>query len=703
MPDPHPSPPPPGAALSAERRAAALAAVGPPVLQRLLRRLAPNEDTRFLILTAIAGLLGGLGAVGLRAAIAAVQRLFLGSGGDVLAAAAALPWWARLLAPAAAAAAGGFVVVIASRFAGGAGVAVIMESVSIKRGVVGLRAATLRALASAITIGGGGSVGREGPIVAFAAASSSWLGRSARLLEDRLRILVAAGAASGFAAAYDTPVAGTIFVLEIIVGSFAVEVVGPTALAAVIGTLVSRAVGAGAPIYVAPHAQAMSSIAEVPAYILLGVGAAAGGALFLEALRGADRLFERFPLPLPARTALGGLAVGAIAAVGLPEVFGNGYETTDLILKNAILPSQLALLFAAKIVATAATVGSGAPGGVFTPTLLLGAALGSALGNGVDYFFPGSGPTAAYVLVGMGAMLAATTHAPLLSVVFVFEVSRDFAILLPLLLSCVVASIATRRLRARSVYEEELVRRGLTLEGTPEERAMRAIRVRDVMRTNVPLLPLSLPIQDVVRAFLTTRVGVLYIGDDQSRLVGAIDFQAAKGAIGRTELEGFVVADDLAKPVPTLDPELSIVDANEALWHSEEDQLPVVDSGSGRFLGIHTRRDLLGAIDREILRRNVLLAKVRWRADEGTVTDFFELPMGQRLEQVAVPPPLEGKTLAEADLRSNYGFNVLAVVRPRPEGGADRFAPRGEDRLAAGDVLVVISTREAVEQFRAIS
>jgi chloride channel protein, CIC family len=579
-----------------------------------------------------------------------------------------------------------------------------MESVSIKRGVVGMPAATLRAIASAITIGGGGSVGREGPIVALAAAMASYLGRLTRLYEDRLRILVAAGAASGFAAAYDTPIAGTLFVLEVIVGSFAVEVVGPTAVAAVIGTIVSRLFlhhDAG-PIYFTPDVVALRSPWEVPAYILLGVAAAAGGALFLEALRSSDRIFTRLKLPLPLKTLIGGLIVGSIGAVGYTEVFGNGYETTALILRDKILPTELAFIYLAKVIATSATVGSGAPGGVFTPTLLLGAALGSAVGHGVDYFFPEAIHTSAFVLVGMGAMLAATTNAPLLSVVFIFEVSRDFGILLPLLLSCVIASIAARRLNARSVYEEELAKRGLAWEGSAEERAMRAIRVRDVMRTNVPLLPLSLPVKDVVRTFLTTRIGVLYIGDKDSKLIGAIDFQSAKGAIGRTELEGLVVAEDLAKPVPTLDPDLSVVDANEKLWHAEEDQLPVVEMQTGRFLGILTRRDLLGALDREILRRNVLLAKVRWRADEGTVTDFFELPSGQRLEQVPVPPSLEGKTLADADLRSRFGFNVLAIVRPRPEGGADRFSPRGEDRLSAGDILVVIATRDTIEEFRAL-
>lgn len=686
-----------GIASSAERGAAAA--------RSAMRRLVPNEDTRFLLLTALAGLLGGLAAAGVGWVIHFVQRALLGApppGADLLEAARALPWWRLALAPALAALAGGFATLLAARFAGGGGVAVIMESVSIRRGVVGMPAALLRALGSSVTIAGGGSVGREGPTIALGAAAASFIGRTARLGDDRLRVLVAAGTAGGFAAAYNTPVAGTLFVLEVIVGSFAVEVLGPTALAAVVGALVARSLSDAPPIYAVGADYGLHSPYEIPAFVLLGLGAAAGGALLLESLRYAERLFSRIPSPAPLRAAIGGLAVGAIAAAGLPEVLGNGHETTQRLIGGRYPVDGLALLFGLKIVATAATVGSGSPGGVFTPTLLLGAALGSALGHGVGALFPGASPEVVYVLVGMGALLAATTHAPLVSVVFVFEATRDYGILLPLLLSSVIASIASRRLRARSVYEEELARRGLSWEGSAEERALRAIRVRDVMRGGIPLLPRTLPISEVVRAFLTTKIGSLYIGEEGTGLLGAVDFQRAKTAFGREELDGLVVAGDIAEPVPTLDPDMTVVEANEALWHADQEQLPVVERGTGRFLGILTRRDLLGAIDREILRRNVLLAKVRWQADEGTVTDFFELPSGQRLEQVVIPRSLAGRTIAAADLRGVHDLNVLAIVRTRPDGGTDRLIPRAADVLETGDTLVVIATADAVERFRAL-
>jgi CIC family chloride channel protein len=697
---------------SAERRAAAAAAAGAaaPLLRRVLLRLSPNEDTRFLLLTALAAVAGALLAVVLRYSLDAAQALFfLGRRGHLVDVARRSPPWLLLAAPAVAGFLGGLLSIVAARYAAGGNIATMMEAVGIRRGVVRMAGTAWRAAASIVTIAGGGSAGREGPMIGIASAAASRLGRLARLTEDRLRVLVAAGAAAGFAAAYNTPIAGTVFVLEIVVGSFAVEVLGPVALAAVVSTLVSHpprlaqmlgvsGPGVDQPLYFLQEAFTLRSGYEMLAYLILGLAAAAAGALFLETLRAAEALFERARAPRPLKNALGGLAVGLVGLAGLPEVYGNGYETTTRILEGATLP--LAFIFFGKLAATSATVGSGAPGGVFTPTLLLGAALGGAFGEGVHALAPAhTAASGAYALVGMGAMLAATTHAPLVSVVFMFEVTQDLPLLLPLMLACVIATLTARRIRPRSIYEEELERRGLTWEGSPEERALRAIRVRDVMRTNVPLLPPSLALSDVVKAFLTTRVDVLYIGDGAGRLVGAIGFQDAKSGFGKPELEGLAIAADLARPVPTLSPDASIVEANEALWRADHDQLPVVEPG-GRFLGVLTRRDLLGAIDREILRRNVLLAKIRWRGDEGTVTDFFELPLGQRLEQVPVPDSYAGKTVAEVDLRGRFGFNVLAVVRPRDDGGVDRFAPQAQDIFVPGDVLVVIGTREAVERFK---
>jgi CIC family chloride channel protein len=682
--------------------------------RRLLARLSQNEDTQFLLVVALVGALGGLGAVGLRVALEHLTPLFFGTvvaARDIFIAGAEASPARRLAAPFTGAFLGGILLWVVQRRVpgGGAGMATIMEAVSIRHGVVSLRASLGRAGASLLTMAGGGSIGREGPIIAVAAAFASRVGRGARLTDERLRILVGAGAAAGFAAAYGTPVAATLFVLELVVGSFALEVLAPIALAAVVGTVVARVHLGEVSLYQMQVFEMRSPI-ELGAYFVLGLAAAAAGALFLEALRLAERLYQRLP-GVVARTAVGGLVVGAIGLAGVPHVYGNGYEATSLVLKGGLVaPSFLAVIFVAKIAGTAATVGSGSPGGVFTPALLLGASLGAALGHAVHALLPSlTAPAEGYALVGMGALLAATTHAPLLSVVFVFEVSRHFdhssAILLPLLLACIVASLAAQRIHPKSVYAEELERRGLQWEGSAEERVLRAIRVRDIMRDAPPILPPSLPVDEVVKTFLTTPVQMIYLGRTDAvgkELYGAIDFQSAKQAINDSSLAGVAIAADIASPVEPLRPDDSVVDASEKLWRASCEELPVVDRDR-HLVGVVTRRDLLAAIDREVLRRNVLLAKVRWRGDEGTVTDFFELPKGQRLDQVPVPARYVGRTIADIDLRRKHGLNVLAILRLDEDGRLHRFAPKGRDRLALGDILVVIGRGQAVERFKALA
>ncbi len=665
--------------------------------------LFPRESTRFFVLTALSGVVAAGLAIAFRRALDGAQVLFFGPDGSLLEAAARLPWWKRLLIPTAGGAAAGFLALAVERFTGrssAGGMAGIMEAVSIRHGLVRLPAALARATVSLMTIASGGSVGREGPIVQLGAAAASSLGRAVHLAEPRLRVLVGCGAAAGIAAAYNTPIAGTLFVLEIVVGTFAVEVVGPIAVAAVLATVLTRAALGGGPLYNVPAFQLVSPL-ELVAYTLLGLAAAVVGTAFLTLLERAGGAFRRIPGPPALRMAIGGLVVGGLGAGGLYHVYGNGFDTTASILAGERTLAFLALLVAAKMVATASTVGSGGPGGIFTPTLLLGAALGGILGYAWHSAFPErTADPGAYALVGMAALLAATTHAPFVSAVFVFEVSQDYHVILPLLLTTVVATVAARRLRPGSVYTDELKRRGLSWEGSAEERALRSIRVRDILRENVPLLPPTVPVADIVKTLLSTRLKNLYVGDAVgSRLQGQIDLHTVKAAIDAPELQGLVIAGDIARPVPSISPDASIVEANEALWRSEDEQLPVVDPESGKFLGIVTRRDLLGAIDREVLRRNVLLAKIQWHGDEGTVTDFFELPAGNRLEQVTVPPALEWATVAQADLRGRHGLNVIAVVRRRDDGTTERLVPEPDLGLQPGDVLVVIGKKPDIQAF----
>jgi CIC family chloride channel protein len=398
-------------------------------------------------------------AVVFRGAIGAIFVHAYGAS-DVLAAFQALPFYARVLLPAVGGGLAGFLGSIAARLKGGHGVGEVMEAVALGKGRISLRLTLLKALGSWLAIVSGGSVGREGPLIQFGGALGGTLGRLFQLRSRQVRGLIAAGAAAGFAAAYNTPIAAVLFVLEVVTGVIALDIVLPAIIATPIATALTRLAIGGGPIY-GQRSFSMSSNAELGIYASLGLLAGVTGPLFMWLLSRGETLFSRVSSKKPLRAALGGALVGATAIVW-PQVTGNGYEAINLILGEQISIGLVIVLLFAKAFATTASVSSGSPGGVFTPSLFLGAALGGALGHVVLRFAPLSAPNAiaAYSLVGMATLIAATTHAPVMATVLVFELSGDYAIVLPLLTACSIATLVSRWLHRESIYTEELRRRG---------------------------------------------------------------------------------------------------------------------------------------------------------------------------------------------------------------------------------------------------
>jgi CIC family chloride channel protein len=388
---------------------------------------------------------------------------------DVLRAFQGLSWPLRLLVPAAGGGLAGLISLVASRWWGGQGVGDVMEAVVLGQRHISLRLASVKALGSWSAIVSGGSIGREGPIIQFGGGLGGAFGTLFRLNDAQVRGLIAAGTAAGFAAAYNTPLAAILFVVEIVSGVIALDVVLPAIIATPIATALTRLAIGGGPIY-GERSFSMNSDLELFGHAALGLLAGFAGPVFMAMLDRGETFFARSGLPKPASAALGGLAVGALA-VFLPEITGNGYEAINLVLGGEVSIGLMLVLIAAKALATTASVSSGSPGGVFTPSLFIGAALGGAVGHLLTLAAsPGSiGAIGGYALVGMAAMTAATTHAPVLGAVMVFELSADYAIVLPLLIATALATLVSRWLRSSSIYMEELARRGtaweITLQG----------------------------------------------------------------------------------------------------------------------------------------------------------------------------------------------------------------------------------------------
>ena len=656
-----------------------------------------DPNTQFLLLSAVAGALGALGSIAFRLATSHLTDLLVDAR-DIVAGAESLPVLLRIFLPAAGGLAGGFVVARVYREKGTHGIPQMIEVVALGRSRVRLRQSLGRALSSIAVISSGGSEGREGPIIQLGAALASTVGRRLNVSPERLRILTACGMAAGVAGAYNTPIAATLFVLEVVVGTFSMTIFGPAVVSAVTSTLLVRFFLGDEPVY-RVAAFRLESIAEFAAFALIGILSGPASALLVRGLRAGRRLFLATKLTTPFSMALGGVIVGAIG-IFLPEVWGNGFEATDRILRGNPTLLLLLLLFVGKIAATSATIGSGGVGGVFTPTLMIGATVGGMVARVCGLAFPGfEAPVGGYALLGMGGLMAAVTRAPLLAVIMIFELTQNTQVLLPMLVVSVASILSARAFDEESHYIESLRSAGIVWEKTPEATAMSNLKVSEIVRTGVKLIPETTPFSEVVKRFLDTRSLYLYIGDAQGRLLGVIDLHDVKTRFADPLLSDLVIAGDLVSEIPFVTPDEPLTSVNEKLWFRDLGQLPVVDAAdTRRFLGIVTRRDLLGAFDHEVLQRSRLLGRVRTfsEGEDGGEVDFFELPEKHRLVELPVPHDLAGRTIGETGLRSRYGVSVLAVRRRTREGLERRFVPEPNDRLEPGDVLIVLGTGDAI-------
>ncbi len=396
----------------------------PPGAVAATPRAGYHGDDRWLLLwAALIGVVGALATVAFHEGMALAERIATQHPGSLVAAATMLAPWRRAITPALGGIAAGVFLWLAKRAANGKKQPDYLENIAVGDGRQDVRGTLLRSASSLCTIGSGGSVGREGAMVQLAAATGSWIGQLGRFDGDDLRLLLACGAAAGFAAAYDAALSGAIFIAEIVYGTLTIRRLGPLMVASVISNVTVHQVLGYEPVYKIPPLR-VSTLWELPLFVLLGALLGVLAPLFMATLDGAHRLVKRLPIGLPLKLALGGLVVGLISAA-VPQVWGNGYSVVNDVLHSPWPLTLVATVLIAKVFATAATTGSGAVGGVFTPTIFVGAMLGMLAGSIAHALWPGSSLPVVYAVIGMGAFLAATTHAPLMSFLIVFEMTLE--------------------------------------------------------------------------------------------------------------------------------------------------------------------------------------------------------------------------------------------------------------------------------------
>lgn len=572
-------------------------------LRAVARRFGGGE-LRMAALAAVAGVAAGYGAVGFRLAIDGVHFVFFGAGAEgVIEAARALEWWRLLLAPALGGLGVGLLIHFLMPGRRPQAVADVIAARAVGGGNLPLRDGLAQAVASAASIGVGASVGREGPVVHLAAAMGSRLGRRFRLDRAELLTLLGCGVAGGVAASFNAPIAGVFFALEVVVGHYGLRAFAPVVVAAVAGTIVSRAHFGDVPAFSVPGLE-IASYTEMPAFLLLGVVCAAVAAAFIAGIRTCAKFAAGLPLPGWIKPGLGGLGCGAIA-LGFPEAIGVGYETTDMALEGQIeLPLLLAIL-AAKAAATFLCLGFGFSGGVFSPSLCIGALAGAAFGVVASAAAPEVGASVStYGLVGMGAVAAAVLGAPISTILIVFELTGDLTVTVAVMIAVAAASPICRRIVGGSYFTLQLAARGIDLSQAPERAAAAEVCAGDLM-TAFRAADEATTIPEARELARTAPRGELYVVDSQGRLAGVATLaQLHDPALGGEGGETLALGDIAETGLPTVRPGDALDRVLERLGEARRD-LPVVDADA-RPVGVVRREDALAAHNRALLREHAL-------------------------------------------------------------------------------------------------
>ncbi len=572
---------------------------------RYYSRHKPSETQILILLSFVVGISTGLGAVLFIWLIERAKEFFFGYSLSYLNQ-FIVKWkfWIPLI-PFVGGLIVGPIVYRYAREARGHGVPEVMESVALRGGIIRPRVAVAKSIASAVCIGSGGSAGREGPIVQIGSTIGSMIGQVFRMSGDRVRILVGCGAAAGIAAVFNAPIAGVIFALEVILGDFGIRTFSPVILSSVIASVISRSILGDSPAFDVPKVYTLFSAYEIPIYIALGAFTAVVGKGFTSVLYFAEDIFEKIKISGFLKPAIGGLLLGGVGLF-LPQVFADGYDTIELALLGRLPLLLLGILVVAKILATSLTLGSGNSGGIFAPSLFMGAVAGGFFGQIAHMLFPGvTGPSGAYALVGMAGVVAGATHAPITAILIIFEMTGNYKMILPLMITCVFATLIARRLNHESIYTLKLSRRGVKLRSGRDVAILSSIKVRDVMHTDYRSIQPETNLGQLLKIFEDSEHDYFPVVRTDGELVGALSFQDLRRIASSTGLDQLVIAADICHTQFSLiSPEDTLDEALRKIAARDLDVVPVVDhENTKKLVGMLEKGDIYSAYNRKIIER----------------------------------------------------------------------------------------------------
>lgn len=571
------------------------------ILNEFFKKTRYSESVFIIVLAILVGLLTGVGAVAFRWLILTCRDFFFGSL-PLTTSIIGIPrhWFIPLIPMFGGLLVGPIVYKFASE-ARGHGVPEVMSAVALHGGTIRPRVSLAKSIASAICIGSGGSAGREGPIVQIGSAIGSTIGQVFRLSGNRVKVLVGCGAAAGISAVFNAPIAGVIFSLEIILGDFTIKTFSPVILSSVLASVVSRFFLGDYPAFGIPEYSLVSAW-EIPMYMFLGMFAGVVSFIFIKSLYWTEDLFDSWKIPDVIKPAIGGLMLGCVGLL-TPQVFADGYEAISAALYGEMFWGLMIILVIMKIIATSLTLGSGNSGGIFAPSLFMGAMAGGFFGTIMNYLFPEvTAPPTAYALVGMGAVVAGVTHAAITSILIVFEMTGDYRIMLPMMVATVFATLVANRLSRESIYTLKLVRKGINIRAGKDVALLTDIKVADVMDTHFKTIPVHLSLTGIMRLMEESKDTAFPV-TDHDKLVGMLSFQDLRTILTKPVVPSLIIASDIAtSDLISVSREDNLNDALQKFGHKDLDMMPVVDRDNPtKILGVLRRGDLMNYYNKRLM------------------------------------------------------------------------------------------------------
>ncbi|WP_457574235.1 chloride channel protein [Desulfolithobacter sp.] len=575
-----------------------------------LKIFLPGENTRLIITAACIGLMAGLAIIVFRSAVDLVHELIFVQGYELLRIGEG--GWRRYLLPLLPVTGAVLLIPLSLLFPGevnGYSFTNFLRRVNLENGVIKARTIFIKIVSTALTIGSGNSAGVEGPIATIGGALGSQVGQQTRVSGSRMKVYIAAGCAGGIAGIFNAPIAGIFFAAEIVLlGTYEISSFAALVIASAMSTVVSRAYYGEVPAFPIPDYHMVNPFVEIPLYTIMGLLVGMLAVLHIRFFYWVRDRFRDLPLHPQLKPIFGALLVGLIG-IGFPQVMGDGYEEIEKALAgHGIVWVMLALVFL-KSIATAITLGSGGAGGVFAPSLFIGAMLGGAFGGIMHQYLPQYTATSgAYATIGIGAFLAAATHAPMTAIFLLFEMTGNYMIIIPVMLTSILGTVTATKFYHDSIDTVDFTREGINIHEGREVAIMKSIKVGKAITEDVDFISENANINHLLELFRIAKDSFYFpVINERGRMVGVVSMQDVKNILHDEEQRVcYLVGAICSRDVIFLTPDDNLYDAMQLFDVKGIEEIPVVESKEDPWvLGMLKRRDVIAAYNHEVLKRGI--------------------------------------------------------------------------------------------------